>query len=164
MINDLLHLFYPKLCLGCNKALLKGESNICTFCNAHLPKTNWHLYSQNPLNTLLEGRINVQNATSYLHFTKGETVQNLLHQLKYKNKKQLGYYFGTLLGNELKGFSGYDTIDAIIPVPLHWTKQKSRGYNQSEAFANGLSHVMGLPVLLNVVDRVSASTSQTHKS
>ena len=58
----------------------------------------------------------------------------------------------------------FDSIDFIIPVPLHREKQKKRGYNQSEDIAKGISSVTGLPVRTDIMERVHNDGSQTARS
>jgi ComF family protein len=58
----------------------------------------------------------------------------------------------------------FETLDAIIPVPLHPRKQKKRGYNQSEYIARGISEVMNIPVITDALIRHVHTSSQTRKS
>ena len=57
-----------------------------------------------------------------------------------------------------------DDVYAIIPLPLHYKKQKTRGYNQAELICKGISEEMKLPVLNDVVIRNRITETQTHKS
>lgn len=100
---------------------------------------------------------------SFLRFSKKGASQSLLHQLKYKNKPEIGVELGRLYGNVLRENGFAKNWDQITPVPLHPVKQKKRGYNQSEQFAKGLSESMGIPVVLSLV-RVQHTETQTKKS
>jgi ComF family protein len=102
-------------------------------------------------------------AMSFLRFSKKGASQSLLHQLKYKNKPEIGVELGRLYGNILRqnGFS--NNWDQITPVPLHPLKQKKRGYNQSEQFAIGLSKALDIPVVLSLI-RNQFTETQTKKS
>lgn len=55
-----------------------------------------------------------------------------------------------------------DKVDALLPIPLHWTRRMHRGYNQSEEIARGLAEVAGLAVADNLI-AVRRHSSQTHK-
>lgn len=55
-------------------------------------------------------------------------------------------------------------IDLIIPIPLHPSKFRKRGYNQASCFAEGLSQVLGIPKQDDLLLRIVASESQTTKS
>jgi ComF family protein len=162
--EDFFSLFFPQLCSGCGKNLLKGELVICTDCIYHLPYTNFHLDPDNAVARQLWGRIPFQAAYAYLHFQKGLRVQSLLHQLKYNNKPEVGLKLGELYGIQLsKAVTEINSISAIIPVPLHPAKEKKRGYNQSECFARGLSKSLNIPLNTNLKRKIFTDT-QTKKS
>ncbi len=144
MLNDFISLIFPHVCASCGKSLYKNERSICTYCAYHLPKTNFHLDNENPIAKIFWGRINIHSAGAYYGFNKGSKVQHLIHQLKYKGKKDVGVTIGKWYGNDLKQNTDFNTVDVIIPVPLHPTKEKKRGYNQSNYFAEGLAHSMNV--------------------
>jgi len=127
MFNDFFNLIFPKTCFACHTALLKYEKIICTSCQFYLPKTNFHLESNNNLNKVFWGRVDVKKAASFYYFNKGGKVQNLLHELKYKGAKEVGERIGELYGLELLNTDFLKGIDLIIPVPLHVKKLKKRG-------------------------------------
>jgi len=59
-------------------------------------------------------------------FEKQGFVQQLIHQLKYMNKEQLGSVFGGLLGEKLLD-SSFSTCDYVVPIPLHRRRERKRG-------------------------------------
>ena len=71
-------------------------------------------------------------------------IQNLLYQLKYHQRPALGLALGDYLGQWLKG----SRADALIPIPLHPERLASRGYNQAELIAKGISQRLHIPVVL----------------
>lgn len=164
MLKDFVSLIYPNVCVSCGKNLYKNEYCICTCCIYHLPKTNYHFSSENPIAKLFWGRVNIHSAAAYYKFEKGSKTQHLIHQLKYRGKKEIGLTIGKLYGNELKKSSLFNTINLIIPVPLHSRKQRKRGYNQSDFFAKGLSESIGVGYSTNALSRVRQSDSQTKKA
>jgi ComF family protein len=109
------------------------------------------------------GRVNIHSAASFLYFSKGGIVQEMIGKLKYRGRKDIGVYLGEIYGDELHESAFDKTIDIIIPVPLHKDKFKKRGYNQSEQFATGLSQTMSIPTdYLNVIRKTNTNT-QTKK-
>lgn len=164
MFSDFINLFFPRLCSACDNALLRNESEICLSCIVNLPKTNYHLDKENPLNKIFWGRIDIETVAAYYFFNKGNKVQHLLHQLKYKGAKQLGEKIGQLYGYELINSPLFKELDYIIPVPLHPKKLKKRGYNQSEWFANGLSLTLNVRCKTDLIYRKVDSATQTKKS
>jgi ComF family protein len=164
MINDFFNLIFPKLCYSCNNTLLKNENIICTKCIVTLPKTNFHFEIENPVSKVFWGRVQIEMATSFYVFSKKSKVQNLLHSLKYKGVKEVGYVVGKLFGADLRNSDYFKKIDFIVPVPLHKNKLKKRGYNQSEWIAKGVSESMDIPINLKSLYRKKDSQTQTKKS
>lgn len=162
--RDLFRLLFPELCAACGRLLYRAENEVCTICLYQLPYTDHHLYADNKTARKLWGRIPFHAAMSLLHFKKGGSVQELVHQLKYRNRQRLGIQLGRILGEKLASAMLYRNIDYIIPVPLHRNKERSRGYNQSLCIAEGIAHTLNVPILKEVLIRTKASSSQTQKS
>lgn len=163
IINDFIALFYPRVCVACHASLIKGEDILCTSCLSQLPKTAYHRISDNPVSNRLAGRLPIQFASAFLKFRKGGLVQSLLHELKYNNRPEIGVRIGHLYGQELIDSGMQNNFDLIVPVPLHASRLRKRGYNQSAKFAEGLSAALGTDWEESISLRVSATNTQTHK-
>ena len=162
--SDLFGLFYPSICLACSKKLLKGEEIICFRCISEMPQTGYWKDSNNKLMNRFTGRVELQSAVAFFHFKKEGIVQHLLHQLKYRKRKDVGEYLGKMFGAKLKEESDVlQHIDLIVPVPLHWKKLKTRGYNQCDPFAQGLSDTTQIPWSSTALVRQHENISQTKK-
>ena len=164
VIKDFAHLFFPHICAGCGTDVISHYIPICARCISRLPVTNFHHYANNPIEKYFWGRIPVFSAAAFCHFTAGSLVQHLLHQLKYKGNKEVGYVLGRMMGATLLESERFGSIDTLMPLPLFAARQKKRGYNQSAEICNGISAVMGLPVNTSAVVRLSATETQTHKN
>lgn len=162
--KHLLDIIYPRSCEACGESLLGGENLICVNCLMNLPKTNSHLISYESLSNKFWGKIKVSNTFSYLKFSKNGKVQKLLHELKYRNKPELGKTLGQLYGTDLKAYNFDKKIDVLIGVPLHPTKLIQRGYNQADEIAEGLSIALDIPVETKAVIRKMNTSSQTKKT
>jgi ComF family protein len=162
-LNDFVALFFPNICLGCENALPRGVSYICPTCQYNLPKTHNYKTEVPHIEQKLAGSVRFDHMLAYLHFHKEGIVQKLLHELKYNHKDEIGITLGRWFGHDLLLAGFQDEFDVIVPVPLHPSKLQKRGYNQSEAFANGLSEVLKVDVV-NALIRNVASETQTRKS
>jgi ComF family protein len=162
--EELLTLVFPEICNACGKPLYKHEQLFCNYCKVKLPYTQFHLQNDNPIEKIFWGRVPIEKAGAYLYFHKGNRVQQLMHRFKYKGKKEIGEFIGTLYGHDLQRNNYFENADMIIPVPLHPNKQKKRGYNQSEHFAIGLSKSLNIPFESNLLIRAHASSTQTKKN
>ncbi len=162
-LTDLLHLFYPHICLGCGTDALQNDDLICAKCLLELPETGFFSYPDNLVEKKFIGRINIQNAGSAFYFTKDSLLQTLLFDLKYRGNKQSGILLGKLTGFQLLESNRFRDIDAIVPLPLHHKKQRLRGYNQSEVISDSISSILQKPVLDNCVVRTVFTETQTNK-
>lgn len=163
IINDFIALFYPRCCAACQLSLIKGEEILCTRCLLQLPKTAYHRFVENPVRLRLAGRLPLQFAAAFLKFRKGGLVQSLLHELKYNNRPEIGVAMGHLYGAELIESGMEKDFDLIVPVPLHESRMRKRGYNQSAKFAEGLSEALKIEWEESISLRVSATNTQTKK-
>jgi ComF family protein len=164
LIDDFISLLFPKICAACGNSLWKQEETVCLSCEFHLPRTNFHLALENPISQLFWGRVSLESAAAFLYFNKGSKVQRLIHQLKYKGRKDIGIYFGRQYGQHLRYSLFFQTVQLIVPVPLHSKKLLQRGYNQSEQFAIGLGETMKIPVDPYAICRKKETETQTKKS
>ena len=164
LLADLLNLMYPPVCLACGNTLQHTENHLCLSCLYEIPKTNYHLEKDNPVEERFWAKAPVFRATSYFFFNKGSSFQKILHSLKYQGQKNVGLSLGRYAGADLMQSPDFSHVDVIIPVPLHPDKLKERGYNQSECIAEGLSEAMTKPVDTKHLIRTKANVSQTNKS
>ena len=155
ILNDLLNLFYPRLCLLCQRSLVEGEEHICLHCSNHLPYTHFTDMETNPVCLLLQGKTSFVAATALLHFTKGGSGQKLIHSLKYHGNKKLGYELGRMAATTYRETGLFDTVDLLLPVPLHPKRMRQRGYNQSEWIAYGIRSATGIAVDTSSLSRKS---------
>jgi len=162
--NGIAHLFYPMHCMGCNTELVGTEHTLCPHCIMALPITGFESHLENLAYQRFTGRTPIEKVTSFVYFSKHGLVQHLMHQFKYKNKIEIGVLFGYLLAENFKIYNWLDTIDAIVTVPLHKNKIARRGFNQSDAFAEGISAVSGKPLQKGVLKRIRDTESQTNKT
>ncbi len=161
--DDFIALFFPRLCLACEKNIRSGEDQICLFCSYKLPKTDFHKIHENPVVQHFWGRVPIRNATAMFYFQEKSPVRKMMHQLKYKNKPEVGIALGKIYGKILAQEEVYQNYHLIIPVPLHIGRLRQRGYNQSAMFAIGLSESMQIP-WKNSLERKLATQTQTRKT
>ncbi|HYH55752.1 MAG TPA: ComF family protein [Anseongella sp.] len=162
--SDFLSLAFPAVCQACGKTLYRQENILCTYCRQNLPYTGFHLDRENKTARQFWGKVEIRAAASFLYFRKGERVQHLLHQLKYRQQTEIGRYLGLLYGSALKEAEGFSETEIICPLPLHGKSRRKRGYNQSEFFAAGLGISMEKEVDCGLLCRTGQGASQTRKS
>ena len=162
--NSLLDFIFPKFCVTCENRLVTQEKFLCIDCWHDLPVTNFHFSSENKVAQLFWGRVKIENATSFFTYNKGSNYRHLIHFIKYKGLKELGFETGRKFGISLSDSPGFNSVDIVVPVPLHPKKQKLRGYNQSEWIASGISESMGKTVSFHNLRRNLHTSTQTRKN
>lgn len=163
-LSDFVSLLFPELCAACHESLMANEHLICTTCIYDLPYTNFHLQADNIVARQFWGKIPLEAAYTLFYFNKGGKIQNLMHQFKYKGPKQIGNTLGRIAGEQLIKNDIFNSVDFIIPVPLHKKRLQQRGYNQSACFAEGLAQKLNALVEIDNLIRPKATETQTHKS
>ena len=163
-LSDFVSLLFPELCPACQASLVANEYIICSDCRYNLPYTNFHLQADNIVAQQFYGKLKVEAAYALYYFTKGGKVQNLMHHFKYKGMQRIGNLLGNIAGTQLTQNPAFNTVDLIIPVPLHKKRLRERGYNQSVRFAEGLAEKLPAVVEDNNLQRKVATATQTHKS
>lgn len=163
MLKLLINLFFPEVCYACLRFLSDNENCICTHCRHHLPVTNFHFTNSDAIKKVLYGRAVIENGTALFRFEKKGLVQQLIHGLKYKGYQKIGFTLGNWLGAELKTVQAYKNIDLVIPVPLHKSKLKKRGYNQVSKFAQQIAQAINATYTDKILLKTSQSTSQVNK-
>jgi len=164
MFSNLVDLFYPRICGGCDAHLRKDEQNLCLLCVHELPRTFFWDYKINPIEQLFWGKLNVNAACAFLHFEKEGPVQQLMHRFKYQGKTGIGSELGRMFATQLKESSWFLDVDMVVPIPLHPKKEQLRGYNQSRFIADGMADVFGVSALAHALQRTVASDTQTNKT
>lgn len=162
--EDFIGLIYPNLCASCDENHPLSGDIFCIYCLQALPVTSFHLHFENELTAKFEGRLSIHTGTALFHFVKQGLVQQLIHGLKYRQKKEIGLRLGKWLGVHLQESLFYKDIGAVVPVPLHPKKEFTRGYNQSDLFAQGIAEILNKPWLKKGLIRKKFTQSQTQKS
>lgn len=160
----LVSLFYPRLCAACGRPLVENEDSVCLHCLYHLPRFNYHSPQDNEIARLFWGRLPITYAAAGFVFTSGGNLQALVHKLKYEGRRKIGIILGQQLGSTLRKHPEFMQADAIVPVPLHPSRQRSRGYNQSELIGQGLSASAGLDMDTTLLVRSKKTATQTRKN
>ncbi|WGK66078.1 ComF family protein [Croceiramulus getboli] len=164
MLQALYNLFYPAFCLCCESALSRQDALLCTRCLHELPLTHFHHYNDDSIKKVLYGRVTLEYATALFHYSKKSAVQQLIHQLKYKGQEQVSAFLGEWLGNELKNEEAYQGIDLVIPVPLHPSKRRQRGYNQVSGFGQEIAKALKIDYREDVLVKKQATGAQALKA
>ena len=178
IFTAILDILMPRRCVVCGRVLALRERYICISCLADFPRTYFSWLSRNQmadrLNDMLrrdydEGEFRSPNeryfyATALFFYDANASYKYITRALKYHGELGQGRFFSNMLGAEMASSALYADVDAVVPVPLHWTRLLQRGYNQAEVIADEVGRCLGAKVFSNMLHRCSRTRSQTHLS
>lgn len=103
--------------------------------------------------------------TSYLEQGRNlwihrEPAAGALYRLKYHNKRNYGKIFAREMAQQYTGEIERWKIDEIMPVPLHPSRRRKRGFNQAEIIAGELASLTGIPLRTDVLFRIKKTSPQ----
>ncbi len=161
--KDFFTMLYPDLCYVCwIETPIKGRK-ICVKCLVDLPYTDHFKYEENMITRKFWGRVTIENGAALLNYHKGSTFTDMIHRFKYEGRRQIGFILGKMTGLRMLKSNMYNSVDIMIPVPLHPSRKAKRGYNQSTEFAKGIKEIMDIPIVENLLLKTSNTTTQTDK-
>ncbi len=164
MLRSVLQLLYPHVCEICSQELTYAEQLLCLSCSMRLPVSGFHDIRGNPVEKALWGRVPLEFASAGYVFGRESGLQSLIHLFKYGGRRDVAVHLGRLLGLQLQAHPMRENWTGIVPVPLHPSKLRKRGYNQSEALMEGMAGVNGFPPGMRGLVRTVKAGSQTKRS
>ncbi len=159
--GTLTDLLYPRRCPVCDRAVLPFGSLICETCEKKL------VYVKPPY-CMKCGKALEEEETEYCGdcgrrrhlYDSGRAlfayrgVSDSIYRFKYKGRREYAAYYGECMARHLGEWILRCRPDAIIPVPIHDSKRRARGYNQAEALAKELGKKLRIPVYTDLIKRV----------
>ena len=152
----------PRICLCCGRQLLAGERHLCSVCLADLPLTRFEGVLHNPMADKYNGLVSApayERACALFYYTGG--YRKITQALKYGRNFGAGRFFARMLGERL---AAGESFDLVCPVPLHWTRRFTRGYNQAEVIGREVARVLEVPFEPRLLRRMRRTGTQTKLS
>lgn len=156
--EGLLTLFFPRRCAVCD-CVIAGKEGICPACVSkihYLPDHTCMICGK----IVEEGRLHCYDCSRKKHgFIRNfpvfvySDIRESLYRFKYSGRSEYARYYAKEAyirhGRQLLATKA----EALVPVPLHVSRKRKRGYNQAEEFAKELSKLTGIPVYGDLVKR-----------
>jgi len=150
--NRSLDFVFPPTCAVCGGLIApQNPTPVCDSCWDSLEEDRPH-YAR----TTIEDPFFKDALALYLFSPEFKTI---VHLLKYDQKTSTGRRLGHLLASKIP-IQYFKKSQLIIPVPIHHTRFRERGYNQAEVIAHGFSECTGIPVDTKSLRR--KRSTQTH--
>ncbi len=162
LLQALGHLFSPRVCRICGTTLAEGEEVMCLNCLLSMPRTHFHRNQFNELHKRLGPGIPLDRVASWFFYNRHSDYARLIIDTKYGGRPKQGRKLGRMYARELLASGFFTGIDAMVPIPMHWTKRLMRGYNQTEEICRGISQATGIPVACLLKAPVSHGVQSRH--
>ncbi len=140
------------VCLRCWQAIVLITPPVCDACGDPLP--SWRLNSRQAGRCPRCGRRDTHVARGRAIGEYEGSLRAIVHALKYDGRRSLAKPLAALLAE--RGAEILRGADAVVPVPLHRSRKRARGFNQAAELARHLP----LPAA-HLLRRVRATPSQT---
>jgi len=161
-IQSFLDFIYPPVCLLCDTKL-EENTPLCPGClDAFLDSMT--VTSQRDRKDFhhLTGDIFFDEVVTFWDYTS--ETESLIHRVKYQRGKKLGVFLGSMAGRAFQECSDDRKHDFLMPVPLHRTRLRERGYNQSGLVCRGMANHIPVAVHEGGLKRRRHTATQTHLS
>ncbi|MBQ5699633.1 MAG: ComF family protein [Lachnospiraceae bacterium] len=89
-----------------------------------------------------------------------DAAKNSMVQIKYHNKREYLDFYGAALAVRFEREIRKMKVDAIVPVPVHPSRRRKRGFNQAEVLAKILGERLGIPVKSELLKRTKKTLPQ----
>jgi competence protein ComFC len=94
----------------------------------------------------------------------GGFILDVIHRYKYQQALWFEPFLADLLVRQAGPALAHEDWDVIVPVPLHATKRRERGFNQAERLAARLSSATRIPLDVTLLRRAQPTETQTRLS
>lgn len=169
-LDLLLHALLPAPCLGCGEALpAVAALGLCLACRGKLSPVARHgcatcgapLQAFEPPPGFRCGACQKRPPAFdrlLALWAYREPLDAVIQGLKFRRLDYLGRHLAVALSDGLgEALAGFD---AVVPVPLHWRRRLTRGYNQAEQIARPLARRLRVP-LVSALRRSRPTPAQT---
>lgn len=131
--------------------MVNGVSGICHNCFNRLDKTS--------LSLPYKGVRDISYIMSPFEYTG--SMRRAILDFKFKNCRSYAPLLADMMKEYLDSYDIWDEFDYIIPVPLHESRLKERGYNQAELLAEHVSEYLKIPIRTDALFRIRATKRQS---
>ncbi|MBN1293702.1 MAG: ComF family protein [Candidatus Latescibacteria bacterium] len=152
IVYSLRDFLFPPSCLSC-EGEITGDGLLCSDCFDMFTAAAFKY--KPPQRT-------IEHVTHYSVLLPYDSAcRTIVHSLKYHGMPSIGIIFGKLLAQKTLAEHTLSENTILVPVPLHPSRLKDRGYNQSERIAQGFAAFSGYTLTSDILKRTRNTGTQT---
>jgi len=155
---------FPRICVSCRKYLTRTQySTMCDRCFQAIPVHSTFFCSvckaRLPDNTKICHR-EAQFLLGAVSDYSSKELRDLIHSFKYSFSTEALHPLITLTEIYVRHLDFDFTDFIVIPIPLHKTRERSRGFNQSAILGKSLARILNIPFFQDGLQRVANTDPQ----
>lgn len=165
--DTILSVLFPQKCPVCGKIVKEDDTEVCRKCKPKLPVITGPRCPKCSKPVETDGVLCSDCKSSHFTYVCGYAMWNynyytrkLIAQFKYEGRRDYAQWLATELTYHMADFIKSIKPDALVPVPLHVSRYRQRGFNQAEIIAEGISRKTGIMLMPDVVVRSKKTTPQ----
>lgn len=168
--DKILELLYPSKCPLCGVKLLAQGEDVCEDCEKQVKRIGEHFCLKCGKGLEETGREFCRDCENHPHlfvqnrglFPYSGKLKGSIYRYKYQNQRYYAQYYAKELLEELGGQIKCWGVEALVPVPLHKSRKRKRGFNQAGAFLEYMEKPLGIPLYKDYVLREKKTIPQKY--
>lgn len=165
--EKLADLLFPRRCPVCDDIIPSGEGEICRGCRTKPRYITEPRCRRCGKQLMDDAKLFCSDCMRRKHiFDYGyalydyQSMRKSIYRFKYDRRCEYAGFYAKDICEKLGGEVRLMKADSIVPVPVHSSRLRSRGYNQAQLVASELSKLTGIPIYDNLVERVRKTLPQ----
>ncbi|MCX7964219.1 MAG: ComF family protein [Candidatus Sumerlaea chitinivorans] len=162
---------FPRLCCGCGERVFESCELVCPRCLKSVRQLTQPLCPVCGMEDAPAGRKCEHCPAGEIFFSAARAVapyegvaRTIVERLKYNYREEYAPWMAMRMLEVARSEFAHVAFDAVVPVPLHRTRRRERGFNQSELLARPIAKAFRVPLAVSALRRVRNTPSQTKLS
>lgn len=166
--RSLLGFVYPPQCLSCESLHDSDPYFLCQRCQNRLQEYIFPFcvkcrsaldFDQPGCPVCGLGKLPITRGWSLTGYD--DISRPLIFAFKYHGILPVGHYLSRRLAEIIRQGGGHSILDMVVPIPLHSSRKRKRGFNQSQIISEILAEMLELPLADEAILRIRRTRSQT---
>ncbi|MBR3631204.1 MAG: ComF family protein [Oscillospiraceae bacterium] len=157
--RSLLEIFWPNRCPACN-ALIGPDKVVCEACGEHMLLEHDAVCRRCGKVGCICGKKELSYDRALAACAYAEETIPAIIRMKQSENTNFALFAARILAERLRHGIDFGEIDCVVPVPMHASKERLRGYNQAALIAREIATLLSLPCREDILYKEKTSRAQ----